>query len=195
MTLQIWLRIIYMTSLVVTFGYEFIASFDLLPIARNLPIFVTTTGLLLAVTSISVDVITFRRTGSVAFGGHFDLMPSTIGENAASALVDQEGESETLRHDSLLPAEDEESARADPAVLKRSLILFAWILAYIVAIAVFGLILASIAFLLLFLRTQARLSPLRNVILVVAVTAFLFLTQNLLNLEWPDSIFGEMVGL
>lgn len=136
-------------------------------LARYFPLTAASLGVVIGLGSLAQDVVRWRSGAE----RQTDLLSTT-------AVIPEAGEA----------SEDEPLPFAQ--TVKISAYYMAWIIAYVVAIWLIGLIASSAVFLLLFLRLEARLSYTRTVICAVAVVLFLYYFGGFMDLHWPDSIVG-----
>lgn len=65
-----------------------------------------------------------------------------------------------------------------------------WIIGFIVAIYLIGLILAAVLYLLLFLFIEAKIGILKTIAFTAVTITAMFLITNFMDLNWPSSLLN-----
>lgn len=208
MPLQSRMRFGFSIAMILLFAYTSYEAWGFRSLARYLPFAVSILALVVMVIGLVIDVIAYRRQGVIAAddvpvtaalaGSEIKEHKLQAGEGEASQdtdgrsmkPVDADGEPIDPAHVSLDPERVGE-VEGPGVVLKRSGVVFLWILGFLAGIAVFGLTISIVAFLLSYLFLEARAGWKVPVIGTIAILAMMFLMREALNLEWPPYLLQE----
>lgn len=213
MPLQSKMRFGFNIFLILLFAYTTYESFGFRSLARYLPLTVSLLALLVVGIGMAVDVMAYRRYGVVAG----DDVPMTA---ALAGSEIKEHKIQAGRTDQAPLADDDANRSVDPIgadgepidpadvildtdrigeieppgiILRRSLIATLWILGFIAAIAVIGLELATIAYLMGYLFLQAKTGWKIPVIGTVTILVMMNVMRVALNLEWPPYLLEGLI--
>jgi hypothetical protein len=219
MPLQTKMRFGFNLALILLFAYTTYEAWGFQRLARYLPLSISILALLVMLVGLLLDIVAYRRQGFVAgddvpvtaalAGSEIKEHKLQAGKTGGDELADDATSGITVT------AVDEAGEPVDPAdvpidtsrmgaiepprvILLRSAVVLAWILGYIVGIAVIGIVAASAIYLPAYLILQAKTGWKVPVIGTVAILAMMWAMREGLNLEWPDymledtfaSIFG-----
>ncbi len=208
MPLQSRMRFGFNAGMILLFAYTTYEAWGFRSLARYLPFSISLLALVVMVIGLFIDIVAYRRSGVVAAddvpvtaalaGSEIKEHKLSTGKGAMSA----DGDGRSLEPvDSTGTPIDPADVPLDPdrvgeiegpgEVLKRSGIVFLWILGFLVSIAVVGLTLASAGFLMGYLFLQARTGWKVPVIGTVAILTLMFVMREALNLEWPPYLLEE----
>lgn len=199
MPLQARMRFAFNIAMVLLFAYTTYEAWGFRSLARYLPFSISLLALVVMLVGLLIDIVAYRRTGVVAgddvpvtaalAGSEVDEQRSRAGGTAASQESGP-GASDTGADagdaaDVSPSAQETDEAESPREILKRSGVVFLWILSFLVGMAVLGLVLASSIFLLSYLFLQARANWKIPVFGTIAILALMFAMRTALNLEWP----------
>jgi hypothetical protein len=210
MPLQTKMRFAFNIALILLFSYTAYESWGFARLARYLPLTVSVVALLVMTFGLVVDIVAYRRRGVVAADDvplTAALAGSEIKEHKLQAGKVDESPPEEGEGTDLNPVDDR-GAVIDPAdvaldtvrlgdieppsvILKRAGTVFAWMLGYVVGIAIVGIVVASAVYLVGYLFLQAKANwkvPVFGTILLIVT--MLVMAEGL-NLEWPDYLLED----
>lgn len=192
MPLQARMRFIFSGALILLFAYTAYESWSFQTLARYLPLTVSVLAFVVMVISFTMDVMTYRRTGVVA-GDDVAVTASLAGAEVKERVAEQ-GE-EAVPEEVAAELDDPRIGEVEPPreILKRAGVVFLWILGYVVAIGIFGLMIASAAYLLGYLFKEARAGWKVPVIGTAVILVMMNIMRELLNLEWPDYLLESVI--
>jgi hypothetical protein len=217
MPLQSKMRFAFSIFLLLLFMYTTYEALDFQRLARYLPLAVSMIALLAVSFGLIIDVLAYRRQGVVAADDvpmTAALAGSEVKEHKLQAGKTEQEEVPEGEGTTLTPVTDEGEV-IDPAdviidtdrlgeieppsvILKRTGVVALWILGYMDAIAIFGIMLASAGYLVAYLFLQARARWQVPVIGTISILLLMTAMRIGLNLEWPDylleSTFESLFG-
>ncbi len=157
-SLVVRLRFVATTLVLIAMIYVIPIANGFRGLSRPMPLLVACGGALLASMSLVTDFHKLRKGRAIVAGD--ELITATIGENDENAGV---------------------AARA-------ALRIGAWLLAYVAMVAVVGVLVASIAFVVVFGRVVATWSWRQAAVSGVAMGVSLVVMREALGLRWPRSV-------
>jgi len=173
MLLQDRIRFVFSTLLLLLFVYTGYESLSFTPLARYLPLTASIVAVVMMTFSILVDIGTYRREGRVAVADVFAT-------SSMAVAIQQQDDAESDGVD-----ESFRGPKTEREAILGSFYVMAWILGYMVGIAVVGLTLATILYLGFYLAREAKASWKVNLIGNLAVLVGLNILREALNLAWP----------
>ena len=196
MTVQTRMRFGFSIFLIVLFAYAFWSALGFLRLARYLPLAVTGLALVVMVISFIIDIVAYRKTGIVA-GDDVPVTASLAGAELKEIVLEEQkasGEVD-LKELGLEDLEDERMGEIEDPMeaLKRAGRVIIWILGYIAAIAVVGVLAASAMYLIGYLFLEAKTGWKIPIIGTVLIIVGLSVMRELLNLEWPAYLLQDTV--
>lgn len=156
-------RLFFDFAVVVLFAVAAWSSLDFARLARLFPLTVGVIGTLVGVANLGLDA--YRR-------------------KLKLADTSEEGDGESI---------EEGAADPGPASLSRLGYYVAWLLLYPALIWVFGLNWATVAFLVAFLRADARLPWRSTLAISIAMSVFVNAAMQVLELQWPTSVLSDVM--
>ncbi len=199
MPMQSKMRFGFVIFLALLFMYTTWEALSFQRLARFLPLTVSVLALVVTLVGLYIDIQAYRRTGMVA-GSDVPKTSALAGAEGKELALGLEADGTELSKADLedLGLEhltDEKVADIEPPIeiLKRAGVVFGWMLGYIVGIAIIGLMASTAAYLIGYLRFQARAGWKVQFLGTAAILVGLTVMRILLNLEWPDYVFEETV--
>lgn len=161
-------RIVFDVLMLLLFGYVAYDSLDFQPTARHFPLYISLAAVVLGAVNLVVNVAKLRSQGSVVAGDELDTA--------------------TLREDTSDGSDADAPTLPPSETLKRALRYWTWLVAFVVLIAVLGIVGAVLVFLPAFLAVEARMRWPGIVVSVAITLGLLTAFGNLMNLRWPESL-------
>ena len=205
MSLQTRLRFGFNLFLLFSFGYMIYEARDFQRLARYMPLSAAIACFLLMLILIGIDYYKYRKVGYVA--ADETIGTATLGKAAKTeleeALVAEEAVvdgsapvgSRTSTDDGARPAEAElDAASEERAALRRAATVWAWLLLYVALIAVFGLTVATVLYLVGYLWRQAKAGPVLIVVGTLLTLGGMHLMRVALNLRYPANLLEWFFG-
>lgn len=199
MPLQSKMRFGFVIFLALLFAYTAWESLSFQRLAQFLPLSVSVIALVVTLIGLYIDIMAYRRTGMVA-GDDVPTTSSLSGAEGKELALGLEAEGTRLSKADmdglgLKDLADERVSDIEPPmqILKRAGVVFGWMMGYIVGIAIIGLMAATAAYLIGYLRFQARSGWKGQFLGTAAILVGLTVMRIMLNLEWPDYVLEDTV--
>ncbi|MPZ60980.1 MAG: hypothetical protein GEU93_06735 [Propionibacteriales bacterium] len=185
MPLQTKMRLSFGTLIVLVFAWTGWQALDFAELARYMPVTMSALGVTIGIVMVLTDAFNWKR------------RRLTTGDDVSetAALYGAEEREAALRDGSLDPEAADDAPEDPRKVARRSIMMFGWIVGYVLAIWVLGILVASALFLVVFLLVVARSGWLLPVIgAALTVTGMLVLSE-LINIEWPPYLLEGVIGI
>ncbi len=159
-----WMRISMDFGVLVLFAWMFLVAMDFARMARYFPLSISAAATVLAAINLAVDLRRVRTRGTAL--------------DEAASQESRSLESGTTSTD--------EAARQFRATLRY----LTWILGYVAAVAIAGMLVATAVFLIAFLLVEAKTRWWLALVGSAAALGVLIAVSSVLNLRWPPNLLG-----